>query len=125
MKRDRRALLQETGVLIPPARVPVEHLVDHTMTPAGCTLHLGDGHLLLVQIPDGINQLGLFPGQFRHLTAPLPVQGSKKPGCDREFLLGSDDTTHPVYLINLPLLLHKDCIRLDQVEEHVRVSPVL
>jgi hypothetical protein len=42
------------------------------MTPPGCTLHLGDGHLLQVLIPDGIDKLGLFREE-KSFWIPVPT----------------------------------------------------
>ena len=84
-ERDRRTLLEESGVGHSSVRVPVEHLVYHTMTPAGCTLHLRNSHLLHGEIPDDIDQLYLYPGQLRHLLETLTVQGSKEPAVALEY----------------------------------------
>ncbi len=124
-ERDRRALLEEPRVGHPPARIPVDQLVDAPVAPARRPLEHGNGELRPPLPADQVQQVRLPPGELAGLAAGRPVEQAVEPGRFPEVIPGGNDAGDPAHVPGLPLHEPEERVRLDQVQKHLRVPPVV
>ena len=124
-ERERRALLKETGVVLPPAVVALDHPVNPHVGPAGEPLEILDGELRQVRLLDDREQVRLLLRHLRFLPARRAVQEREDIVCRVKIRLVCVHAECPVLARFLPALHEEEGrMALDQVVEHVGVAPV-
>ncbi len=117
---DRRALLQETGVSRPPARIAVEDTIGLVVGEPERLLEHLDRELLPAHRGDRRERCGLVLRRLRLLPPGLAVDGRIDPGRRREIVQVCPDAA--VVLLSLEAV--EEGGGLDQVKEDARVAAV-
>ena len=124
-ERERRALLKEARVVLPPAVVALDHPVDSHVGPAGEPLEILDGELRQIRLFDYREQVRLLLRHLRFLPARRAVQEREDIVCRVKIRLVCVHAKSPV-LARFFSALHEEegRVALDQVVEHIGVAPV-
>ena len=125
-KGECRALFEKPGIVLSPALVAFQGPVDADVGPAGEPLQVLDRELFLPGLLDSIEQVRLFLGHLRFLPARHTVEEREEIFCRYKISLTRIHAERPVFgSLLVALLVVKRRVALDQVVEHIGVSPVV
>jgi len=107
-----------------PAHVAVEDLVDVSVAPPGRLLEHRDRELRPASPHDGINEVGLPPGEFCLLSSRHPIEECEESCRFLEIRYSGKDARDRTLLLPFPLHEPQHGVCLDEVEQHLRVPTV-
>jgi len=102
----------------------MDETVQRAVAPPGLFLELGDRELWPAVLDNDIDEIRLLPGELGLLPSGGPVQQSIQPDRFIEIIPGGGQAEERPMVSLFPLHEPEHRIRLDQVEQHLRVPPV-